>query len=97
MLAGILLKILDDPRVQERLKQLDKYIRSLIAVGASAAATQLWNKVKSDIPGVAQGIEVIGDITENAAGVRDVLDRAIPDYDTGIKAVDDLMDFWRRG
>jgi len=96
MLAGILLKILDDPRVKERLQRLDSYVRTLIAVGASAAAAQLWNRVKSEIPGVQEGIEALGDITEGAAGVRDMLDKAVPDFDTGIKAVDDLMDFWRR-
>lgn len=97
MLAGILLRILDDPRVKERLKQLDNYIRTLIALGAAAAAAHLWNKVKSEIPGVEEGVEVIGNITEGALEVRDVLDKAVPDFDTGIKAVDDLMDFWRRG
>lgn len=96
MLAGILLRLLDDPRVQEKLKQLDKYIRSLIAVGAAAAATHLWNKVKAEIPGFEAVTEVIGDITENAGDVRGALDRAIPDFDTGIKEVDALMDFWRR-
>lgn len=49
------------------------------------------------IPGIPDlNPEQIVQVAEHAKdSILDVVDKAVPDFDTGIKQLDDLMDFWR--
>ena len=80
----VLLKVLQDERVQN-------WIKNMITVAASSAAATAVDKVVEKIPGV----EAVIDVVDVASDVRTDLDKLIPDFDTGIKPLDDLMDIWR--
>lgn len=41
------------------------------------------------------GVENIRDVAQVADNGRRILNQLVPDLDTGIKPLDDLMDFWR--
>ena len=79
-LAEVLIKVLQDERVQN-------WIKNMITVAVASAAKAVVDKVP--------GVEMVGEVAEVAQDVRVELDRLIPDFDTGIKPLDDLMDIWR--
>lgn len=78
--VGVILKVLQDERVQN-------WIKNMITVAAASAAKAVVDKVP--------GVEMVGEVGDLAQDVRTELDRLIPDFDTGIKPLDDLIDIWR--
>jgi hypothetical protein len=90
--AGIILKVLADPKVQQFIKDLlssviTEKVLPLLPIAVGAAAKAIVDKLP--------GVEMVGDTLEVADDVRVALNEVIPDWDTGIKAIDDLMDIWR--
>jgi hypothetical protein len=83
-LKELLIKVIQDERIQV-------WVKNLITVASASAAKAAVDKLVETIP----GIEGVVDAVEVAVDVRNDLDRLIPDFDTGIKPLDDLMDFWR--
>ena len=79
-LVSLLIQVLADERVQNLLK-------NYITLAVSSAVKAVVEKVP--------GIEMVGDVADVAADVRTELDRLIPDFDTGIKPLDELLDIWR--
>lgn len=120
ILGTLLMKVLSDDRVQEKLRQIfvgllqndelqeklkeilanllkDKILPMLPVIGGLFA-----DRVIKEIPGVPD-IQDVGKVIEAAAGdLKDltvdpigVLNKVIPDLDTGIGPLDAILDFWR--
>lgn len=91
-IISLLAKALTDPRVQEAIKKLvteivSEKILPLVPVAAASAAKAVIDMIP--------GVDAVVDAAEVAQNVVDDLNRVIPDIDTGIKPLDDLLDFWR--
>ena len=76
----VLLEVLTDERIQN-------WIKNMITVAVASATKSVVDKVP--------GIEMIGNAADVATDIRTDLDRLIPDFDTGIKPIDDILDIWR--
>lgn len=79
--VAVLIKVLADERIQA-------WIKNMVTVAAVSAAEAVIKKLP--------GIDAVGDLADVAADVRNDIDQLIPDFDTGIKPIDDILDFWRR-
>lgn len=88
-LLKLILSLLANPQFEAALvKVLGKVFLPLIPVAAASAA----KAVADLIPGVSVVAAEVGHVAEN---VRDDLNQIIPDLDTGIPLIDNIMDFWR--
>lgn len=90
-IVGILIKVLSDPKVQQTIKNLlgeliTERIVPLVPL-AVASATKAITEALPSIPTAA--------IAHVADSIRGDLNKAIPDFDLGIPALDNLLDFWR--
>lgn len=83
-LIGLAISILQDRRVQA-------WVKNMITVAAASAAKSAVDELTAKIPGV----EGVVDAAKVANDTRVTLDRLFPDFDTGIKPIDDIMDIWR--
>ena len=95
-IAGILVKVLTNPVVQAKIKELlgqliVERILPLIPVVTAAAAKAAVDQVIAKIP----GIEGVVDVVKVAEDTRVTLNELIPDIDIGVPVLDDLIDFWR--
>lgn len=95
-IVGILIKVLSDEKVQEFLITAAKRIVGDAITGKildalpEMFAAMLDTAIKQ-IPGIGN----VEDVRKVVDTGRSVLDRLIPDLDTGFKPLDDLMDIWR--
>ena len=90
--STIIVSVLKDEDVQQFIKDLlsgviTEKVLPLLPIAIGAAVEGVVDKI--------EGIEMVGDAIDVANDVRDTLNTIIPDFDTGIKAIDDLMDIWR--
>lgn len=91
-LLNLIVSILADPKVEQMIKNLlgaliTERILPLIPVAAASAAKALVDAIPS-----INAIVDIGHVTDT---VRNDLNAIIPDFDLGIPALDNLIDFWR--
>jgi hypothetical protein len=91
--AGIIVKVLSDPKVQQFIKDLlssviTEKVLPLLPIAVGAAAKAIVDKLP--------GVEMVGDALEVADDVRETLNEILPDYDLGIPAIDNLLDAWRK-
>lgn len=95
-IAGIFIKVLSDEKVQAFLilaaKKIvgDAITGKILEALPEMFAAMLDTTIKQ-IPGI-ENIQDVGKVVDTG---RSVLDRIIPDLDTGFKPLDDLMDMWR--
>jgi hypothetical protein len=94
--AGIISKVLSDPKVQQFIKDLlgqliTERILPLVPVAVGAAVKAAVDELVTKVP----GIEGVVDVVKATDAARDTLNHLIPDIDFGIPALDNLLDFWR--
>lgn len=95
-IVSILIKVLSDEKVQEFLIRAAKSIvgdaitEKVLGFLPAMFAAMLDTAIKQ-IPGV-DNIKDVGAVVNTG---RDVLNQIVPDFDTGFKPLDDLMDMWR--
>jgi len=94
--AGVLIKLLSDPQVQQYIKDLlgqliTERILPLVPVAVGAAVKAAIDEVIQKVP----GLEGVVDVVQATDAARDTLNTLIPDIDFGIPALDELLDFWR--
>jgi hypothetical protein len=82
--AGVIVKVLSDPKVQQIVKDLlgeliTERIVPLIPLAVASAT--------NDIP-----TAIIGDVAET---IRTDLNAVLPDLDIGIPMIDNFLDAWR--
>jgi hypothetical protein len=93
---SVIVGVISDPKVQEFLIQAakrivgDAIVEKVLGYLPAMFASMLDTTIKQ-IP----GIENIKDLPQVVDSGREVLNRAIPDFDTGFKPLDDLLDIWR--
>lgn len=92
ILVNILIAAMKNDRVQEAVgdfigKIVTQKLLPLLPLAAAAAAKAVADQIPQ--------LSVITDVAEIADEVRHRLDDAIPDFDFGIPALDNLLDFWR--
>lgn len=90
-LVGVIIAVLTNDEVQQKIKDLlgqliTERIVPLIPL-AVASATKAITEHLPDIP-----TAVIANVADD---IRRDLNNALPDFDIGIPAIDDLLDFWR--
>jgi hypothetical protein len=91
-LIGLMLAALKNEKVQQEIGNFtsrivtDKLLPLLPLVAAAAAKA-----VTDQIPQIGN----ITDVAKMADDLRNNLNKAIPDFDFGIPALDDLLDIWR--
>jgi hypothetical protein len=90
--SDIIVSVLKDEDVQQFIKDLlsgviTEKVLPLLPIAIGAAVKGVVDKI--------EGIEMVGDAIDVANDVRNTLNNIIPDFDTGIKTIDDLMDIWR--
>lgn len=95
-IAGLLIKVFTDPKVQQSIKDLlgeliTERILPLVPVAVGAAVKAAVDEIVEKVP----GIEGVVDVVKATDAARDTLNNLIPDIDFGIPALDDLLDFWR--
>lgn len=88
----IIVSVLKDEDVQKFIKDLlssiiTEKVLPLLPIAVASAVKGLVDKLPN--------VEMVGDAMEVANDVRNTLNNIIPDFDTGIKQIDDLMDIWR--
>lgn len=92
----VLIKVLSNERVQAFLiiaaKRIvgDAITGKIVDALPGMFAAMLDTAIKQ-LPGV-DNIQDVGQVVDTG---REVLNRVIPDLDTGIKPLDDLLDSWR--
>jgi hypothetical protein len=89
--AGVIVKVLSDPKVQQIVKDLlgeliTERIVPLVPL-AVASATKAITEALPDIP-----TAIIGDVAET---IRTDLNAVLPDLDIGIPMIDNFLDAWR--
>jgi len=93
---GVLIGVLSDPKVQEFLIQAakrivgDAIVEKVLGYLPVMFASMLDTAIKQ-LPGV-ENIKDVGQVVDSG---RAILNREIPDFDTGFKPLDDLVDMWR--
>lgn len=93
---NILVGVLSNPQVQEFLIQAakrivgDAIVEKVLGYLPAMFASMLDTAIQQ-----MPGVENIQDIKPVVDAGRAILDKAIPDFDTGFKPLDDLMDAWR--
>lgn len=102
---GVLIGVLKDPDVQKLLKDTAKDIIGdtvldrllpLLPLAVGAAANSSVQAVLRALPQVPQEVtDTVQTVLEGADAARDELNKIITDFDTGIKPLDDLLDWWR--
>lgn len=95
-IVGIIVGVLKDESVQAFLikairEVLDGVIAEKLLPLFPFALGSAVKKFTEQIP----GIDNIEDAMESANAIREDMNRMIPDFDTGFKPLDDLMDIWR--
>lgn len=95
-IVGILIGVLKDPDVQKFLIEAAKKIVGDSITGKIMEAlphmfAAMLDTTIKQIP----GIENIKDIAPVVEAGRNTLNQIIPDFDTGYKPLDDIMDIWR--
>lgn len=105
--AGVVTKVLADPKVQQFIKDLlggliTERILPLVPVAAASASKAAVDELVQKFPQLAEIIKTAGGIERDVVSVVNVaetvrkdLNSLIPDLDTGIPQLDQLMDFWR--
>lgn len=95
-LIGVIIGVLSDPKVQEFLVQAakrivgDAIVEKVLGYLPAMFASMLDTAIKQ-IP----GIDNIKDLPQVVDSGREILNKVIPDFDTGFKPLDDLIDIWR--
>lgn len=93
---SVLVGVLKDPDVQKFLIAAaqkivgDAVVGKILGFLPQMFAAMLDTAIKQ-IPGV-ENIKDIGTVVETG---QEVLNRVVPDLDTGFKPLDDIMDWWR--
>jgi hypothetical protein len=93
---GVLIGVLSDPKVQEFLIQAakrivgDAIVEKVLGYLPVMFASMLDTAIKQ-LPGV-ENIKDVGQVVDSG---RAILNQRIPDFDTGFKPLDDLVDMWR--
>lgn len=102
-LAGISAR----PEVQQAVKNvigslITERILPLVPVAAASAAKAAVDELVKKFPQLATMIKQAGELENDVVSVVNVaqtvrkdLNALIPDFDTGIPQLDELMDFWR--
>ena len=102
LLIAALKAILADEELRDKLVDIFKKILGGVIAEkvlpllptAIASAVDAVIKKLPGVPNLDPG-QVL-EVAEHAKdSILDVVDKAVPDFDTGIKQLDDLMDFWR--
>lgn len=95
-IVGILVKVLSDEKVQAFLILAAKRIVGDAITGKILdALPEMFAGMLDTAIKQIPGIENIQDVKRVVDTGREVLNRVIPDLDTGFKPLDDLMDAWR--
>lgn len=95
-IVGILIKVLSDEKVQAFLITAAKRIvGDAIAGKILDALPDMFAAMLDTAIKQIPGVENIHDVGKVANTGRQVLNDLIPDIDTGIKPLDDLLDIWR--
>lgn len=90
-LAAVIIKVITDDKVQASIeKLLGKIIAERIVPLVPLAVASATKAITEAIPQIATA-----QIDQVSDRIRNDLNRAIPDFDLGIPALDNLMDFWR--
>lgn len=88
---GVIIGVITDPKVQQTIKDLlGTLITERIVPLIPLAVASATKAITEAIPNVATA--AIDHVSET---IREDLNKAIPDFDLGIPAIDDLLDFWR--
>src|SRR5258707_260886 len=88
---SIIIKVLSDPKVQQYIKDLlGGLITERILPLVPLAVASATKAITEAIPNVATA-----QIDHVADTIRTDLNKVIPDFDLGIPALDNLLDFWR--
>lgn len=105
--ADVIVKVLSDPKVQQFIKNMlgsliTERILPLVPVAAASAGKAAVKELIENVPELRKIVEAAGhiggeivDVANIANDVRNDLNRLIPDFDTGVPQIDQLMDFWR--
>ena len=90
-IVKVIVGVITDPKVQQSIKDiLGGLITERILPLLPLIAASTTKAVTEALPNV-----VTTEIGHVADTVRNDLNKAIPDFDLGIPAIDDLLDFWR--
>lgn len=87
-LLKLIIAAVTDKEVQKVIKTI---LAELLAVAVPTAVKSAMDQLIEKVP----GIEGVVDIITVGNDTIGMLDRLIPDIDTGNEAIDRLMDFWR--
>lgn len=95
-IVGILIKVLADEKVQAFLiKAVRELLDGVIAEKLLPLFPFALGSAVKRFGELIPGVEGIKDAMESANEIRDDLNEMIPDFDTGFKPLDDLIDIWR--
>ena len=95
-IAGIIIKVLSDENAQAFLiKAVRQILDDVIAEKLLPLFPFALGSALKQFSAIIPGVENIQDAMAAANVIRDDLNEMIPDYDTGFKPLDDLMDIWR--
>lgn len=94
--TDIIKSVLNDPGVQQWIKNLlssiiTEKIAPLIPLAVGAAV----HGIVQEIPGVKQADAAVDSAVAATEKIRQDLNKAIPDIDIGIPAIDNIFDVWR--
>lgn len=95
-LAGLIIAVLTSDEVQKSIKSLlgsliTERILPLLPVAVGAATKAAIDEIVEKIP----ALEGVVDVAKTTEAARETLNTVIPDFDLGIPALDNLIDFWR--
>lgn len=94
--VGILIKVLSNEKVQDFLIRAAKQIvGDAIALKILGALPDMFAALLDQAIKQIPGVENIKDVKQVADSGREVLNKIVPDFDTGIKPLDDILDIWR--
>ena len=89
--VAIIIKVLTDEKVQQTIKNLlGALITERILPLVPLAVASATKAITEAIPNIATA-----QIDHVADTIRTDLNNAVPDFDLGIPALDNLLDFWR--
>jgi hypothetical protein len=92
----LIVSVIEDPKTQTAIENIignliTKQILPLVPVATAAAAKAAVDEIVKKIPELSGVVDVVHVADE----ARDALNKIIPDFDLGIPALDNLIDFWR--